>query len=599
MEGAQSTSIANLSDGELSDTMRKLRYAEAAVTELIYPNSIAMLSAWVPNFANLIKDEFPPNPRSVSNWVRKYLQNGKESLIGPTMNRGNRALRFSPEIEMLTLDAVDSFVQQENRDSNDVFAYIVGKLAEMNLLDKDGTKIIIPSTRTLRRYINKLDPFLLVRIKKGVVAAEKMARAAGKMITSPRAMYAVEIDTHFLDIFVVDPDTHEGLGRPYLACAIDIRTRCIVGIYVSLYPASTHTTLSVLKDMLTRPSHGLPGGIPIYLIPDNGVEFKNSGVERVVIKLRMIFEPAEIRDPNDKPHIESFFRTLTLSLIQKIQGTTFSNPEKRGTYDSEKKAYATLGQVEEYIRDWVENVYHMRPHSQTGRIPIQMWKEDTARCQPLSLTDEEAEILIRRPYRCRINGGRVRVNKLSYYSHALKTIEETHKESVTVLVNELDLNKCYVEHPDQKGTLILAESVDPEYTRGLSKWEHEEAQRLKAEMTQKDLAAVGQYANVLARWQLMQKIQKDSQVARTKIAKLTRGKGRISSTSIKLDDTECDAVPPSIVDQPEQYSSHEIDATQERPSSVVPLDQVESATSIVPLAEKAKTHHVNTIIELE
>lgn len=601
MEGAHSTSIANLSDAELGDTMRKFRYAEAALSELTCPNSLAQLREWIPKIAELLQDKTPPAARTVSRWVQKFLQEGKESLIGPTTNRGNRSLRFSPEIEMLTLEAVDSFMQQENRDSNDVLAYIVGKLAEKNLLNKDGTKVKIPVTRTIRRYINRLDPYLLVRIKKGVVAAEKMARAAGKMITSPRAMYIVEIDTHFLDVFVVDPETRYVLGRPYLVCAIDIRTRCIVGIFVSLFPASTYTTLAVMKDMLTRPSHGLPGGICVYLIPDNGIEFKNSGVERLVVKLKMIFEPAEIRDPNDKPHIESFFRTLTLFLIQKIKGTTFSNPEKRGTYDSEEKARATLDQIEEYIRDWVENVYHMRPHSQTGRIPIQMWKEDTARCQPLSLTDEEAEIIIRRPYQCSINGGRVRANKLNYYSHALKTIEGTHQGKVTVLISELDLHRCYVEHPTEKGTLILAESVDPEYTRGLSIWEHEEAQKLKAEMTEKDLKAVGKYASVLSRWQLIQKIQKNSEVARTKIARLTRGKGRRSSTSVDLDDTECDAVPPSIVDQPGQYSSHELDATQERTNNEALHDQVEPASSIMTPTEKAKAEvrHVNTIIEME
>lgn len=49
-------SIANLTDDELGNTMRHLRYAEAATAELVFPNSIAHLKAWVPIFAKLIKD---------------------------------------------------------------------------------------------------------------------------------------------------------------------------------------------------------------------------------------------------------------------------------------------------------------------------------------------------------------------------------------------------------------------------------------------------------------------------------------------------------------------------------------------------------------
>ncbi len=542
------SSIANLTESEVELTMLKLRYAEAATVELIYPNSIEKLKDWIPTFAERMKDKSPPKPRTVSSWVRKLRLDGKEALIAQTTNSGNRTLRFSPEMQMLILEAVDSFMQQENRDSNDVLSFIVGKLAEQNLLTKDGAKVVIPNIRTIRRQLNRIDPYLLVRIKKGVIVAEKMARAAGKKIISPRAMQIVEIDTHFMDVFVIDPDTGEVLGSPYLACAICIRTRCIVGMFISLYPASTVTTLAVMKDMLTRPKFGLPGGIPVYLVPDNGVEFKNSAVERVASKLKIIFEPAEIRDPNDKPHIESFFRTLTFTVIQKIKGTTFSNLGERDTYDSEGNAYATLEQIEEYVRDYTENEYHQRPHSQTGRIPIQMWKEETERSQPISFTKEEVDILLRRPYKCSINKGQVRQFKLTWFSHALRTLEAKHKEKVTVLIDELDLSKVYVEHPDEKGTLILAESTEPEYTTGLSMWEHEQAQNQKKEMTEKDLKAVGKYANLLARNQFLLKIQKDSKSARSKIARLTNGKGKFSSRPDQRDEVESDSIPPSTLD---------------------------------------------------
>lgn len=523
--------LANLTETEMATAMRQLRYAENAQAALTHPNSIAELQKWLPVFAAEIKESKVPPARTVSSWVKKLREHGKEAFMAPNRRRGNTSLRFAPEVENLILQAVDAYMVEEKHGAEDVLAYIAGHLAEQNLLTKDGSQVKIPCPRSIRRKLQRLDPFLLIRIKQGPVAADRAARAAGKSIISPRPLYIVEIDTHYLDIFVVDPDTGEILGRPFLVIALDIRTRCVVGIYISLFPPSTTTTLAVLKDMLTRPNRGLPGGVCVYLFPDNGIEFKNCGVTRLTTKLMINFQPAEIRDPNDKPHVESFFSTLTLYLIHKIPGTTFSNPGERGDYPSEKRACVTLDQLKVYINRWIEEEYHIRPHSSTGRSPIRMWQEETTHAKPLALLDAEVDAIARRVKRCAINKGRVRIHHNYYYSHALRTLEEGYSGLVNVLYDELNLDHVYVEHPDEKGTLIQADSVNPEYTSGLTLWQHLEARKLKTQMTQDDINAIGKYADVLARYQLLQMIQKDSVLARKKIARLTQGRGRKAEVS--------------------------------------------------------------------
>lgn len=370
---------ASLTQRELSEGMRRIRYAEAATAELAHPNSFKEIAEWLPNCASRLKDANPPVPRSVSSWVKTYREIGRDALFAPERKRGNRTLQFSPEIHILMLEAIDEYLnQKERRDAKDVLAHIAGRLAEKDLLDKNGEKVAIPSVRTIRRYLKKLDPYLLIRIKQGLLAAERAARAAGKVITSPGPMYLVQVDTHFLKIFVVDPETDEILGKPYLVCAFDVRTRCVVGVYISLMPASAATTLGVVKDMLTRPNSGLPGGIPVYLIPDNGTEFKNAAVVRLCTSLSIHFEPAQVRDPNGKAHVERFFSTLSNYLIQKLNGRTFTNLDDRGEYKSEKEATATLADIEKYVRFWIEEEYHQRIHSGTSRAPIMHWQEETA-----------------------------------------------------------------------------------------------------------------------------------------------------------------------------------------------------------------------------
>lgn len=542
---------ASLSQKELTEGMRRIRYAESATVELVHPNSFKEIAEWLPECATRLKDENPPTPRSVSSWVKTYREKGRDALFAPERKRGNRTLQFSPEIHLYMLEAIDEYLsQKERRDARDVLAHIAGRLAEKDLLDKDGEKVAIPSERTIRRYLKQLDPYLLIRIKQGSLAAERAARAAGKMIKSPGPMHLVQIDTHFLKVFVVDPETGEILAKPYLVCAFDVRTRCVVGIYISLLPASAATTLGVVKDMLTRPNSGLPGGIPVHLIPVNGVEFKNAAVVRLCTSLSIHFEPAQVRDPNGKAHVERFFSTLSNYMIQKLSGRTFSDLNERGEYKSEKEATATLADIEKYVRFWIEEEYHQRIHSGTSRAPIMHWREETANVPRQGLTDVDVDVLARTPYQVKINRGRVRVEKLEFYSHALKKLEGEHKGAVTVLLNELDLSYVYVQDPYEKGNLIQADSVDPEYTKGLTLSEHKEVQALKIKMAESDLRALGKNADLLARWQLMQMIQKDSKVARKKIAKLTNGAGRLTfrqkENSEPIHD---DTPPPSIVRQ--------------------------------------------------
>lgn len=577
---------ASLSQRELAEGMRRIRYAEAATIELVHPNSFKGITDWLPDCAARLKDLNPPSPRSVSSWVKTYREKGRDALFAPERKRGNRTLQFSPEIHLFMLEAIDEYLsQKERRDAKDVLAHIAGRLAERDLLDKDGEKVAIPCERTIRRYLEKLDPYILIRIKQGPLAAERAARAAGKVITSPGPMHLVQIDTHFLKVFVVDPETGEILGKPYLVCAFDVRTRCVVGIYISLMPASAATTLGVVKDMLTRPNSGLPGGIPVYLIPDNGVEFKNAAVVRLCTNLSIHFEPAQVRDPNGKAHVERFFSTLSNYMIQKISGRTFSDLGDMGDYKSEKEATATLADIEKYVRLWLEDVYHQSIHSGTSRAPIMHWREETANVPRQGLTKTDVDVLARTPYQVKINRGRVRVEKLEFYSHALKKLEADRKGSVTVLLNELDLSYVYVQDPYEKGNLIQADSVDPEYTKGLTLSEHNEAQALKKKMAESDLRALGKNANLLARYQLMQMIQKDSKVARKKIAKLTNGAGRRSFRKREnAEPINDDTPPPSLVRQEmEQHREPEAPKTKLKGRGSEPDDPQDLPMSEVPV----------------
>jgi len=484
---------------------RKERYILSALQQLEYPTSLNQLSPLIQEIATSIDDESPPSPRTVARWIFKYKSYSHNKLFLKNERKGNNSLRFSPDIYQILHKTIEEvYLKPEFRTSKDVHATMLGKLVEKGIsLDQ------LPSRRCIQRYIKKVDPYLIVKAKNGNRTAKKTFQASGRNLLSPFALYMVEIDTHYLDVIVVDPKINISLGRPFLACAIDTHTRAIVGTYISMYPPSATTTLAVIKDMITRPNQNLPGGIPSIIIPDNGVEFKNNSLARVCDQLKITLTPSQIGTPNNKPHIERFFSTLTHGIIQKLPGATFSNPSARGSYNSTKNVQFTIEQLQKYIDMWISDVYHCSIHSMTGRSPSVMWQDVITDIKPSDISEVDAKILCRRPIERTINHGQVKVDGLSYFSHALTTLQTKGIKKVTVLIDDLDLNEVYIVDPNDKNIVIQANSTNQDYTSGLSRTIHLEAQKRKKQLSKQDQQKLGKFSDLFGLYKLLHEIQSD------------------------------------------------------------------------------------------
>jgi putative transposase len=525
--------LSTMSAVESRGTIRTRRYVSAAITELSSPRSLTALVSVIASTSALIEDGKPPSPRTVARWVKKHLENRPLVATG-RRSSGNRTLRFTPDVELKFLEALPVYLTPEHRECKDVRDTLIGLLAEGNLLSSDGKPVKVMSLRTVQRRIRKLDPFEVVRARKGPQAALRFARASGTKIISPRPLLFVMIDTHCVDVLVIDPDTGEIIGRPYLVCILDVRTRAIVGFHVSMRAPSAITTLAAMKSMLRRGNHGLPGGVPISVTPDNGVEFANTPVQRLWGHLNCIVEPAQKADPNGKANLESFFRTYERALVHKLTGTTFSNPTERGNYPSADRARFTLTQIRDFTAEWIDSVYHCTVHTQTGRAPAIMFEQEMKGIPTVSLSDEDIDAIVRRPVQCTINDGQVRIDYIDYYSHALRTLEMQGERKVVASIDDDDLNSVLVEHPTERGVLILAESTNPAYTCGLSFDEHRAARKIREGFSQGDLQALGPYAAELSRWHLMKRIHSESVQAAREIQRLRQAaRDRASSAKGK------------------------------------------------------------------
>lgn len=503
-----------------SEIHRKERYVISALQFLESPTSPKYLSELIQKISTEIKDPNPPSCRTVARWITKYKSFSQNKLCLQNKYKGNHHLRFPAEVYQILNQAInDVYLRPEYRTAKDVQAYMLGRFMEQAISLKQ-----LPTLRSIQRHIKKLDPYIELKIKKGSRIAKKKFQAAGKSIVSPFALYMVEIDTHYLDIIIIDPKTNTALGRPFLACAIDVYSRAIVGTYINMYPPSAATTLETIKDMVTRPNHTLPGGIPSIIIPDNGIEFKNNSLARVCEQLKITLTPSQVGTPNNKPHIERFFSTLTHGILQKLPGTTFSNPIDKGEYNSSKVAQLTLDQLKKYVDTWIHDVYHKSIHHTTGRSPIIMWEDAINNIRPSFLTDIDAKILCRKPVERNISHGQIRVDSISYFSHALTTLQAQGVKTVTVLIDDLNLHEVYVVDPNNKDVFIQADSTNPDYTFGLSRVTHFEVQKLKKAQTQSDKQKIGSMSDLYHLYKLMHEIQHN----------LVRKKPRLKPLSLEL-----------------------------------------------------------------
>jgi putative transposase len=113
-----------------------------------------------------------------------------------------------------------------------------------------------------------------------------------------------------------------------------------------------------------------------------------------MMNLGVICEYAASREPNDKPFVERFLKTLNYYFIHKLPGTTLAKIHQRVGFKAEDEACLTFEKINEMVHIWIATVYHLRPHrGLSGRAPLDVWK-DSASAYPPQLKCNAADLSI-------------------------------------------------------------------------------------------------------------------------------------------------------------------------------------------------------------
>ena len=417
---------------------------------------------------------------TLARYLKKYRDSSNSFQCFYQEMGGNKSLRFPLEIEMIINQVISEFIKEkENFSPNDAFLIIKNRILSLN------SDLKIPSRRTIYRRFERLDPYITIKNKKGKRTATKIFKASGQSLISSGLLAIVQLDTHEIDCIIIDKSGNV-LGRAQLCIAIDVYTRAIVGWHLCMLPPSATKTLLALKSMLMRPHLGQTGGLPTVIIPDNGCEFNNNALANFCNNFNITKSESQPYSPDNKAHVESFFKSLNESIIHKLRGTTYSSPLHRGDYDSVGNACYTLDTLRDLVNEWIENIYHKRVHSGTQQRPEKMWKEASKLFPVLTIPELEIERKCRTVFRYKINKGQINLKGLRYKSQALATLNYRFKEKVTIYVDQLDLTTIYVQDPFNENNLIQADSIYPEATKDLTLAEWLEAKEILREKYKSD-----------------------------------------------------------------------------------------------------------------
>ena len=142
-----------------------------------------------------------------------------------------------------------------------------------------------PAPSTIRRRLRKLGRKTVAGRREGRGAAEAQTMRPGAyQVDRPNAVW--QIDHSPADVVIVDVETRTPIGRPWITFAIDVASRVVVGLHVSLEAPSVISVGLALRhaipdkaDALTErdgaadwPAFGLPDGVH----NDNGSDFRSA-----------------------------------------------------------------------------------------------------------------------------------------------------------------------------------------------------------------------------------------------------------------------------------------------------------------------------------
>jgi putative transposase len=382
--------------------------------------------------------------------IGRYRSAGTVSALLPrSVGRPKKTRSLAPEREALIARVIRQVYLKPERPK-------FSRLVQEVRLQSVEAGFAPANWRTIKARLDDLD-VRSVALRRGDKVTIKATRAVPGEYRAARPLAAVQIDHTLVDVVVVDEETREPIGRPWITLAIDVFSRMVTGFYLTMAaPSRLSTSLALLHAVhdktawLREREIEAPwpvAGLPETLHADNGADFRSHAFIRACrdAGVKIIWRiPAE---PHYGGHVERLIGTM-MGAVRLLPGTTQGGIAAKGDYKSDKAARLTLRELERWIGHEIAGRYHQGIHSALKRPPIAVWQEHEAAIPLRMPVDRMAfwvSFLPEQERTLRPDG--IHLFGLTYWSAALTADVGRSKAKLLVKYDPRDLSRIFVQRP--------------------------------------------------------------------------------------------------------------------------------------------------------
>jgi putative transposase len=323
-------------------------------------------------------DALGRHPATIYRWIEKYRSAGRVSALLRKERSDRGKSHLSETINSIIDTAINKIYLTAERPN------AAAVIEEVNL-QCFKAKIERPGHCTVRRRIALLSDRVKLEKRKGrKAAAEKYEPIKGHFPGADYPLAVAQIDHTPMDVIVVDEEHRQPIQRPSLTVVIDVYSRMVLGFAIYLEKPSAFTAgLAITHAVLPKEDWlagvGMQADWPCWgkmrtIHCDNAKEFRGTVIGRACQDHDIAVEHRPPREPRYGGHIERGFGTW-LTRARRLKGTTFSNVEQKGDYDSEGRAIMTRAELEKWFTIYVAKVYANTYHKGIKTTPLAKYKE--------------------------------------------------------------------------------------------------------------------------------------------------------------------------------------------------------------------------------
>ncbi len=309
---------------------------------------------------------------TIYRWLSTYEEYGTTSSLATKREHcgGKGKSRLDEAVDAIIDSVIEEFyLDKQQYPLSTIYMKIEGKCKNAGLK--------APNINTIRNRIQNINPKIIAKYRKGLSVRDTRG-TPNRFPEVKMPLDVIQIDHTKVDVIVVDENSRESIGRPYITVAIDVFSRMIYGFYITLEAPSFFSVGQCLlnailpkDDLLKR--HNIGGEYPVYGLPrvihmDNAKEFRSNSLHNFCQEFRISDEYRPVARPEFGGHVERVIKTC-MQNVHQLPGSTFSSILQKGTYDSEGNATMTIDELERWFLDFVVNIYHKTVHGSLGMTP--------------------------------------------------------------------------------------------------------------------------------------------------------------------------------------------------------------------------------------